>query len=153
MEDDLKPIVYVILLVIFLIARIIRGAKKFQKGQAEKKAEIPPVFAEAGETPPLAPVEKKRLPKKTGTEIRQKVYTPPKPKKTTRASELLMPGSIEAIELEKPIDRHEKEEGVSAIAEKMKFVIPAEEEEQPAFEFNPREAFMFKTLLDRKFDV
>ncbi len=147
--DDLKPIIYIIFVVIFLISRVIKGAKKFQEGQSQPPRQTPPPV-----TMPPTPVFteiKKPAPPKPKTEIKQKVVVSERKAKTERAKREVMPGSIEQTEpLTIPIEHFEKETGLSGIPDRWKQKSSEAKVEQPTtFEFDPREAFMMKTLLDR----
>lgn len=85
------------------------------------------------------------------TEIKQKSYKPEKrkPKKT----EDFLPSYYGREELRTDIDKVEREEGVSSISDRLKRATAAgtEEQQERKFEFDPREAFMMKTLLERPY--
>jgi len=154
--DDLDPLVYIVLAVIYFLARAFRGAKKLQKQPPPQKP------AETPSQPPVVvppqPVftEMKKTVSKPEIKIRQKVFVPEKKaRKSEGWKREPMPGSIEVMEPHTaPIEHIEKETGYSSLQDKMKQMFAEEAKESaPLFEFDPRQAFMMKTLLERKFDI
>jgi len=147
--DDLKPIIYTIIIVIYILSRIFKRAKKKSQKEApvlvephtEKKPEslFETIREEIRKQQEL---EKSRQESKQQTPIPKKQVAKVAAKKT-----VLAPAQLEH---EPILDSIEKEEGVSTISsDKMKESLWKEEEKERVFEFDPREAFKMKTLLER----
>lgn len=150
--DDLGNIVYIVLLAIFLISRLFRGAKKTQENQPAPSQPQPvsPTPNQKKEKSLLETImeemERQKELNKPKPEVKQKSYSPKKtPLPVKKSVEPLISessGSLEHIG---------KEEGLSALLQKMKQTSSPDEGETRTFEFNPREAFMMKTLLERPY--
>jgi hypothetical protein len=166
--DDPKALIYIIFLVIFILARLFRQKNKEQQQQPPhvpppQQHQQPPPYRQP--TPPEPQKEKtlletimeeverqKELSKPKQPEIKQKTYKPakkPQPRIVRQYSPVLQ-GELESSE---PIDHIEREEGISSISERLKRSVNLIEEPEPErkFEFDPREAFMMKTLLERPY--
>ena len=149
--DDLKPIVYIFFIVIYVISRIMKGAKKLKQEQSQQKpvGQIPPPV----KMPPTPVFKEMKKPvQKPKIEIKQKVFAPErKAKKADTEKRRVMPGSIETTEpVTTPIERIGMETGFSSLPAQIKQTLSREEQKQSAaFEFDPRQAFMLKTLLER----
>lgn len=153
--DNIEDILYVIFLVVFLLFRL------FKKSAGEKQSA--PHSPQAPSAPPVAPeknlmdvireeMERQKELNKKKSPIKQKSQQFKKQKKQDKPAspaEFLPPQWSSVVEGES-IDYVGKEEGESSFTGKMKHVI-TEEQEEKRFEFDPREAFMMKTLLERPY--
>ena len=153
--DDLKPLVYTIFIVIYLLYRVFRGAKKMQQQPGQSPPVQPPVEKEPESLFETIRREIKKQQQLTETkqEAKPTAAAPEKkplkvsPKKTTRASVLNEGGNVPMI------DEIQKE-GARASSEKTrKERVLIQQEEEQSSDFDPREAFMMKTLLDRRFEM
>ena len=157
--DDFSDIVYVILGVVFLLFRLFR--KKPQENQPPAPSEYKPhQFQPAGNKKEKSLLEtireeierQKQLtaptPEARQPEIRQKTFSSKKTKKTN-PKKFLEPIVHEGSNMSANIY---KGEGGASIPEQIKRTFVIEEQpEEKRFEFDPREAFMMKTLLERPY--
>ena len=136
--DGIETIIYIILFIIFIISRVIRGMKK--TGENEEPAHDP------WQSPPERKVEpqKTHAPEKSVREIAKRMRQKPVKTLERKKEDHVFP--------ENSLDKIEMEEGVSSLKKEMKqiFEQPAETKER-GFQFDPREAFMMKTLLERPY--
>lgn len=144
---DLENIIYVILVVIYFASRLFRKAKP-----QEHKPEMvqPPVEKKPESLFDTIREEIKRQQEiaKAQQEAKEKPPVPPKKVVKPAPRKRVQPQPV-FIEGEPELDTIEVE-GVSALDKKMKQAFLREEkEESPAVEFDPREAFKMKTLLER----
>ena len=152
---DLETVIYVILIVIFLISRLIRGAKKNQQRQQRSPETVPPPVEKQPESlfdTIRREIQGQQELEKSKQEAKQQIPAPQKkvvkkaPKKTVRVP-MTVGDDMQFLD-------QIGEEGVSSFSEKMKKTfLPTEQEQRKSFEFDPREAFMMKTLLERRFEV
>ena len=153
--DDFSDIVYVILGVFFLLFRLFK--KKPQEYQ-------PPAPSEYNPQP--APKEKslfdtireeierqKKLnePKAETRqpEVKQKTFSSKKTKKFSTPKKFLEPAVHEGSNMS--VNIYKGEGGTSMPVEMKRAFLLEEQTEEKRFEFDPREAFMMKTLLERPY--
>ncbi|MDZ4847107.1 MAG: hypothetical protein SH857_16360 [Chitinophagales bacterium] len=155
--DDFGDIVYVILGVVFLLFRLFK--KKAQENQAPAPSEYnhAPAPSSKKEKSLLDTIREeierqKQLttpkPKARQPEIRQKTFSSKKTKKEN-TKKFLEPVVHEGSNMSVNIY---KGEGGASVSEQLKRSIVIEDQpEEKRFEFDPREAFMMKTLLERPY--
>ncbi len=149
---DIETIIYLVFLGIFLLFRLLKGAQKLQgKGQPlpwetqqtpeTRENDRPKQEAGSPEEIPIPEIFKQFEKPKKKTEIKQKAYKPQKVFKKPQPA-MMMEG----------LDKIEAEEGVSAIdkAIKANYTPGFEIIEEEVFQFDPREAFRMKILLERR---
>ncbi len=145
--DDLENIIYVILIVIYIASRLFRKAKPRQptpemvQPPVEKKPEslFDTIREEIKRQQELAKAQQEA---KEKPPVQQKKPSKPARKKTVQPEPALVEGELTLDTVEG--------EGVSSLDKKIKTALLIEEkEESPALEFDPREAFRIKTLLER----
>ena len=141
--DDLKPIIYTIFLVIYILYRIFK-----KKSQNPTSAPMEPPVEKKPESlfdTIRKGIEKQQEQAKSQKESKQQ--HPTTQKKIAKASTKKEPS---APAIAKPVlDIVEKEEGVSTTSRRIEKAHLIEDKRKRAFEFKPREAFMMKTLLER----
>lgn len=143
---DLENIIYIILIVIYIASRLFRKAKPQQsqpemvQPPVEKKPEslFDTIREEIKKQQELA---KARQQEKEKIPVPQKKAPKPERKKTIKLQPVL-------VEDEPTLDTIGGE-GTSALGNKMKTALLIGKEESPTLEFDPREAFRLKTLLER----
>lgn len=155
--NDPETIIYVLLLLIFLLSRLFRGAKKLQQPQqpapptVQPPAEEKPDLFETIRREIMRQQELQKQRRKAEEESKQHVPAPQKKIAKVSPQKAVHPPMPD--EGTYVLDRIEGE-GIGSLAEKIiKTPLPEEQEERPAAAFDPREAFMMKTLLERKFEV
>ncbi len=156
-----KILVYIFFIAFFIISRLLRKKNE----DAQERPHVPPPTQEPPvQSPPPYKKEKtfletvmeeverqKKLNNPKQHEVKQKTQKVERKSKTRKPAEFI-PSQWGGVEQTEPIDHLEKEEGTSSIPEKYKRSVMIEEPEpEKKFEFDPREAFMMKTLFERPY--
>ncbi len=154
---DIETIIYVILLVVFIISRVIRGAKKVQEGQTDNE-QFPFPFPE--EKPePKPEMKPERVPPMR--EMQQKPVDDRQERRVSHAElrEETRKASVkEQARMQKKADTYQafleaaRREGEDAFKASSGKMSQMEIEEEYTYQFNPREAYMMKELLDRRYE-
>ena len=147
--EDLKPLFWIIFFAIYLISRFFRKPKKQQGMEPGQPPGQPTVVEQPESLFDTLREEIRRQKEMERAKQKQKQQQPAPQRKVVKAA------PKKTVQKTKPADwmtelNSLENEGVSVFKEKMKTVAINEEvEEIPAFEFDPREAFKIKTLLDK----
>jgi len=167
MKVDIQTLIYIFFVIIFLISRILKGRKKTaQRNEPRPQVSQQPVETEEKEDPMfgelfgglLKELEVKEKQQPAPPPMEQLIIPEPKTKPVEPSSEYKVFEKEGVSAFKTDDDESTFVEGEPAVYKQLggdligpDSILGSTEKEEEGFEFDPREAYLLKTLLDRPY--